>query len=412
MILDGPLAMEHEPDSPRVCILQRYPFPQQNSPISNGGILNTWKVAEALAGRGCRVELFTAKPSPPSTTESWGGRIRVHRIHVPQSTHVDYTWKCFEEGTTFSTLLRAHPAFAQTEYAAIHTNHWSSTLPPLRPAERAHLHVHTPHLSAVEKAVHMQTVVPQRILRLEQTALLSADVIIALTNAEKACLVEHHGLEPSKIAVIPNGIDSVFFDRPLPPPDSWDARCSKPRLVTVARLAHQKGIDLLVGAAALLRSRGICFSWDLCGGTCDEASYGRMVWTLIDRYSLNQSVRFLGLLDRAPLAQLLSGCTAYVQTSRYESQGVAMIEAMAAGLPIVTTHLPCIPEILGPASQNLVVWEHSPQAIANAVEQMVTTPDRCRALSTTNRLRAARFSWQHAVQDTLRCFQFGDEPDA
>ena len=106
------------------------------------------------------------------------------------------------------------------------------------------------------------------------------------------------------------------------------------RLVSWSRLAHQKGIDRAIDLVRLLRCRGVDVHFDIWGPDGGELA---ALSARVAMHGLEAHVRFPGPLDRSQLDRVASDATFFLQLSRFEGMGMAVVEAMQLGLvPVVT----------------------------------------------------------------------------
>jgi glycosyltransferase involved in cell wall biosynthesis len=155
------------------------------------------------------------------------------------------------------------------------------------------------------------------------------------------------------------------------------------RVVSVGRLKAPKDPVTLVRAVALMRS------------SCEVVLAGDGP----DREALTRELQAAGVADRVELAgdrgdvaQLLSGATVFVLSSRSEGAPMSVLEAMAAGLPVVATAVGGIPELVEDGRTGLLVAPGDPHALATALERVLEDPEFGRRLGAAGRERAlARF---------------------
>lgn len=133
-----------------------------------------------------------------------------------------------------------------------------------------------------------------------------------------------------RIDVIENGVPLEAFRRTGPAPARPTG--SPLRLVNVARFAEIKGQDLLIEALHAVRARGLDARLTLVGVKTDAPFHARLV-DQIHRLGLDEHVRFV--LDRTDFADVLHDSDVFVLPSREEGFGLVLIEAMAAGLPVI-----------------------------------------------------------------------------
>jgi glycosyltransferase involved in cell wall biosynthesis len=161
---------------------------------------------------------------------------------------------------------------------------------------------------------------------LAMRALGYARRILAVSPALADAVRPYAGERP--IEIVPNVVDTAFFALPPAP------RPSEPfRFLTVGLLTPKKGIDLLVQAfAAGFQSRPDVIL-EIAGDGPERAALGRLAQQL----GVADRVAFLGLLDRAGVRAAMWRANCYVLASTKETFGVALIEAMATGLPVIAT---------------------------------------------------------------------------
>jgi len=183
---------------------------------------------------------------------------------------------------------------------------------------------------------------------------------IAISQSVKTGMIEREGASQGKIILVPNGIDlERVVERP--------ARHFRdvPRILTLSRLNKQKDLATLLKALALVKT-----SWILqIAGTGEEENELK---ALARRLNLESRVEFLGYRDNAPT--LLSQADIFCLPSRWEGQGLAVLEAAAAGVPMVLSDLPVLRETLRENEASFVAAGDVP-AWAQAINSMLVEPD-------------------------------------
>jgi glycosyltransferase involved in cell wall biosynthesis len=173
------------------------------------------------------------------------------------------------------------------------------------------------------------------------------------------------------------------------PPSPLTPRPSPPTLGFFARMCREKGLDTLVEAYILLRKRRRVGDLRLhVGGSCGPADQA-FVEGLRERLRAEgvlADVEFHPNLDRAGKLKFLRSLSVFSVPARYgEAFGLYVIEAMAAGVPVVQPRAAAFPELVEATGGGLLCAEENPQALAEAIEELLLDPARARALGEAGR---------------------------
>lgn len=199
------------------------------------------------------------------------------------------------------------------------------------------------------------------------------------------------------IDVVPNGVD---LDRFHPPEtansqDGVSSRSSPLRLLTVGRLSVTKRVEMLVDAAQILHEDGCNVHLTIVGGGATEH---RLRQTVSQR-SLTDIVEVTGRIESEQMPQVYRQNDVFVSASMQEGMSNAMLEAMASGLPIVTTRCEGVEELI--ADNGIVTKESEPGQIASAVKTLADAPNTRKKVSIAARERAEKFSWKSVAERYL-----------
>ena len=193
------------------------------------------------------------------------------------------------------------------------------------------------------------------------------------------------------------------------PPSTLDPRPSPPVLGFFARMCREKGLDTLVEAYLLLRQRGRVGNLKLrVGGSCGPAD-GAFVSSLRERLQasgLLGDVEFHPNLDRASKVAMLRSLSVFSVPALYgEAFGLYVIEALAAGVPVVQPRTAAFPELIEATGGGVLCAAGDARALAEAVEELLLNPARARALGEAGRRAVTeRFSAEAMAQATLRLY--------
>ena len=142
-----------------------------------------------------------------------------------------------------------------------------------------------------------------------------------------------------------------------------------PRIGSIGRMHRNKGYDVLLEAAALLKAKGVAFSLTLAGDGPELTA----LKTLTSKLGLNDRVTFTGWMDSP--AEVLKTLDLFVLSSRVEPFGLVVIEAMAFGTPVVATEIDGPRYILGGGQFGRLARAGDPDALADAIAATLADPD-------------------------------------
>lgn len=140
------------------------------------------------------------------------------------------------------------------------------------------------------------------------------------------------------------------------------------RLLHAGRLGHEKNVDVVLKAFALLLEKHPGYRLDILG---DGPAHEGLV-RLAERLGISGSVRFGGFVDRSTLGKTYREYDAFVTASTIETQGIVLLEAMAAGLPIAGVRALAIPELVIEDRDGLLVEPGDERALADAMDRIVS----------------------------------------
>lgn len=183
---------------------------------------------------------------------------------------------------------------------------------------------------------------------------------VAVSEAVKDLWCRHDGIDPARVQVIPNGVPDVREAAGSPPPRE-DGRF---RIGCVSRLSHEKGVDVLIEAFALVRNELPRAELVLIGDGAERQTLEKRATEL----GLADHIQFFGMCD--DVMQLLNGFDLFVLPSRTEGLPLAVLEAMAASLPIVATAVGGVPQALRHGEAGVLVPPEEPEVLAQAIVQL------------------------------------------
>ena len=172
--------------------------------------------------------------------------------------------------------------------------------------------------------------------------------------------LQSHGVTVP-VEYLSNGIDtSIVTPKPSYAPTK--------RLLHAGRLGHEKNVDQVLQAFALLVEREPDYTLDVVGDGPAREHLERVA----TRLGIAAKVRMRGFVDRAALGRLYQSYDAFVTASTIETQGIVLLEAMSAGLPIVAVRALAVPEIVGEGRAGLLVEPGDIAGLADALTRVAS----------------------------------------
>ena len=226
-------------------------------------------------------------------------------------------------------------------------------------------------------------------------AALSSDALVAVSQATRRELLRFYPLPPSRVYVIPHGVDPRLFEFATRRREA----SPEPLLLCVSTLHPHKNIERLLDVFAGFRRRHPEFRLVLAGvrGFHTEAVENR-----ISRLGLESAVHITGWISRADLYELYLRAHACVYPSTFEGFGLPVLEAMAAGIPTACSGIEPLREI---AEGWAVMFDPlDSEAMEQALARVTEDAELRRRLQQQGPERAAAFSWRKSAQAYLELF--------
>ena len=407
----------------RIAMLSAHSSPIARLGGKEAGGMNVYvrELSRELGRRGVGVDIFTRsqeRGAPKVVALDRG--VRVINLSAGPSAPYDKNWlptylpefvnrvRCFADGQDLS-------------YDLIHSHYWLSgeAALALRRSWGAPV-VHMFHtLGAMKNQVARaaeERETGQRI-EIERRLVAQADAIVAATPLDRAQIVWSLGAEPGDIHVVPCGVDLRRFK----PRDQGGARAAldlppPPHrlLLLVGRIEPLKGIDALIRAVALLLERhpewrGSLTALVVGGGAEGERSRWnaeqRRLDTLRCELGVAEAVRFAGAQPQERLPLYYAAADIVTMPSHYESFGMAALEGLACGRPVVATSAGGPATILEESVSGLLTPPDNHAALAARLERLLAD-DRLRAeMGAAARERARRFGWPSVASQIMQVYR-------
>ncbi len=243
---------------------------------------------------------------------------------------------------------------------------------------------------------------------IQRAVLRDVDQVIAISESTRQDLVHFYHLHPEKIHVIYPAVDSHFHHQPLTT-EGASAVLDKygiapPYILSVGGMAVHKNVYTALAAFCSMRDRGLLTDHTF-------AIVGERIHTHNDQRLLDIAARdsfgricFTGVVADEDLPTIYANASLFVYPSLYEGFGIAPLEAMSCGVPVLASRNGSLPEVLGEAAW-LVDDPTDVETVGEGMLQILTDSSAWNELRTRGLENARRFSWSQTAQQTLALYR-------
>jgi len=201
-------------------------------------------------------------------------------------------------------------------------------------------------------------------------------------------------LPSANIDIIPNGIDLDKFH-----PASSRELSGELKLLTVGRLSVTKRFEMLVEAVEILSKQGKNVRLTISGGGGLLAE----LKNLVEQKKLTYIINLTGRIESEKMPDVYRQHDMFVSASMQEGMSNAMLEAMASGLPIVTTRCEGVDELI--SDNGIVVGKDSAETIAEAINNLAENKQAYGTVCALARRRAENFGWDKVADGYIKLYQ-------
>jgi glycosyltransferase involved in cell wall biosynthesis len=242
----------------------------------------------------------------------------------------------------------------------------------------------------------------RRLLPLFKAIWRRAGVVVAISYAVKDWLVREWRVLPDNVAVIHYGIEPERFARSRGDIRGAWALNGRAVVGSLGRLEPGKGHDCLIQAMPAVLARVSNASLLIAGH--DPWGYGKNLQALIDGLGLREQVRLVGFQN--DVASFLSALDVFAFASHSEGFGQVVIEAMAAGRPVVASRIPPLTEVVVDGETGLLVEPKRPDAFAHCITWLLTHPEEAKQMGWQGQQRVRHdFSIERETVQTLLLYK-------
>jgi len=231
-----------------------------------------------------------------------------------------------------------------------------------------------------------------------------ADAVITISESARRDAIEYLKLDPDRVFVIYGGVDPAY--RPLPQGfvamalGTWGL-APQSYILHLGTIEPRKNLVCLIQAYHRLKksmpNAPKLVQVGTKGWLCDD------VFEQVHHLDLEDSVTFLGRIESHWLPALYNGARLFVYPSIYEGFGLPPLEAMACGVPVITSNTSSLPEVVGDAG--VMVDPCDVPQLAEVMERLLVDEQESARLGQRGLERARRFTWQTTARETVRIYE-------
>jgi len=384
----------------RVAFISFHACPLASPGEGKSGGMNVYarQLALALGNTGVHVDIFTRGHTEAESkiTEIASGVRVIHLPGGPAETAVDGLFPHLPE---FSQALLEFQRETGLTYQAVHSHYWLSGWVGQQMAIEWRVpHILTFHtLSLIKMQSRAGESEPATRQQVEQELMASADHIVAFSPHERDAMVRLYQADATRIGLIPCGVDLSLF-RPL---DQQEVReklglNGEKVLLYVGRIEPLKGLELLLHTAAQLQTFEQIRVLVVGGGAGRDQEIDRLR-EMAKSLNVDEVFDFIGRVDQQDLPLYYNAADVCVVPSFYESFGLAALESMACGTPVVATRAGGLSTIIQHGRTGYLKAWRCPEAFTSSVEMIISSRNLQHSMGLAARRRAEGLSWDNVA---------------
>jgi glycosyltransferase involved in cell wall biosynthesis len=369
-------------------LMLNYEFP----PIGGGAANAHLHLLKEYAQKdNLTLDVLTSGPKPGFTTENFAENIIIYKVGLhKKSLHY---WRKTE---VLEWLFKARPRYRKllwdNEYDLVHAFFgFPSGWLCYRTAEKL------PYIISLRGSD-----VPGANVRLKLDYKILAPIFKAIWKKASVLVACSTGLKsralafmPSaKIDVIPNGVDTDKFH-----PAENKQKQGFLKLLTVGRLSPTKRVEILINSINILNQSGCKTVLTVVGGGAMEPSLRQM----ISEKNLDDFVNLKGRTEPIHMPRIYREHDIFVSATMQEGMSNAMLEAMASGLPIITTRCEGAEELI--TDNGVIIERANAEEIAKVIRSLADNSLAAREMAVAARSRAEQFTWSRAAGEYLALYE-------
>ena len=387
----------------KIAVLSIHTCPVNNLGEKHSGGMNVYieSLYKELSGSNCSIDIFTkCHKSHFEKVTQISPRLRVIHVNgIPEN---------IEKNDAFSYLPHVEHAIEHfvskhsIKYDIIHSHYWlSGSIGLSLSIKWAIPHVSTFHTLAQKKMLaRVGEYETNERLKVESTMAEYSDSIIISTQDEADTIKDIYNISNNKLNVIPAGVDLNLFK----PKDKVQSKAqlgfnTEKIILAVARLEPLKGLDILISAIYKIENNSD-ITLLIAGDYLNNQNEFERLKTIVNGLDLTKNIKFLGNIDHNKMPIYMSAADVLVMPSYYESFGLAALEAMACGTPVITSRNSGAKTFIEQGRSGYLIPWNCPEHYAERLEILLKNPILRANMGQKATKEANKLSWNTAATKT------------
>lgn len=398
------------------------PLASEEGKETGGMNVYVLELAKQLAQLGHSVDVYTRSQdteNPPIVQVS--DRFRVMHVvggpqhGVPKKELLQYVPEFVENVVTFSRQ-------ENLTYDVMHCHYYMSGVAGKQIQAALQPHQDFPIISTFHTLALMKNLVARGALETEESARVdielemvkSSDAVIAPSESDASYLHYLYDADPERVEVIPPGVDTSVF-RPIPKTKAREfvgAESKEKIVMFVGRIEPLKGIDMLMYAMKVVSmdEPKLPLKLYIVGG---DISQDVSLWSAelqkLEQLSkvlrLPNVVKFIGQKPQHDLVYYYNAADIVVMPSHYESFGMAALEAMSCGVPVITTNVAGISGLIDERKKALLTSVNNPLLLASQIINLLTNHKTHRQISAELKKKVDMLEWKNVAEQIAEVYR-------
>lgn len=396
----------------RLAVISYHTCPISDEADAEIGGMNIYvlELSKELAKKGYDIDIFTRSQDPKSPrVVQVAPSLRV--IHLPAGQEAPLPKKSLQK--YIPEFVEAFFDFQQKQkalYEVVSCHYFLSGLIGVEIKKRLRIPMimtfHT--LGLMKNLVARSDEERESVERIETELMLvqEANQVIATSETDAQYIESLYNCDPAKISILTPGVNLELFE----PRDKEDAKqkvgapLDTKMILFVGRIEPLKGIDVLLYSMKILLKTNptmkVCV-WIVGGDVSQESDKWskelKKLSQIRELLDIRASVKFVGRKEQKDLPDYYNAADLLVMPSQYESFGITAVEAMASGVPVITTDVTGVSDIFDEKHSFLITSANNPILLAEKIEQLLSDEKKYARLSRELSENVQDLSWAHAA---------------